>query len=115
MTQLSNKRKKLLLIFLVASTLMVAALIISDWIPYIRGPAPETKEWYWPYEIRAIGRWWPPILVAGLMWTISAWWLAPDKTSHKRNILALSGLVLTLFLMQLALIYADRSNAALEL
>lgn len=115
MSSFSKKTQRLLLLFLVASSLALAALIISDWIPYLRGPAPESSEWYWPYLLRPFSRWWPSILVAGAFWSVSAWWLGPEKTNRRRSILALSGLILFSFLLQIAIIYADRTAVAAEL
>ncbi len=115
MTPLSKKRQKLLLLFLVASTLLLAALIFTDWMPFLRGPAPETSEWYWPYSLRPLSHWWPAILVAGALWLVAAWWLGPEKTNRHRNALALVSLILTSLLFQITIIYADRSNVAAEL
>jgi hypothetical protein len=115
MSPLSKKTQQLLLIFLVASSLTLAALIVTDWIPFLRGPAPETSEWYWPYLLRPLSRWWPSILVAGALWLLAAWWLIPEKTSRQRNLLALFGLILTSLLLQITIIYADRTAVTAEL
>ena len=115
MSPFSKKTQRLLLIFLIASSLALAALIITDWIPFLRGPAPETSEWYWPYSLRPLSRWWPSILAAGALWLVAAWWLIPEKTSRQRNFLALAGLILTSFLLQITIIYADRTAVAAEL
>ncbi len=109
-----NSRRHLLA-FLVASTILLAALILGDWIPWLRGPAPETSEWYWPYLLRPFIRWWLPVLAALLTWFIAAWWLELEKPGRRQNFLALIGLVTSSLLLQVALIYADRSAAAAEL
>jgi hypothetical protein len=100
---------------LVVTTLALTLLIVTDWLSFLRGPAPETSEWYWPHLLRPFNRWWPSILVAGLFWLVAAWWLTPELSDRRRNILALAGLILTSFLLQLALIYADRSAVAAEI
>ncbi len=114
MIQISKNKQRLLLIFLIASSLLLAALIVFDLLPFLRGPAPETSEWFWPYLLRPLSRWWPAVLAAGALWILAAWWLSPEKTNRQRNLIALVGLVLTAFFLQIAVIYADRSNTAAE-
>jgi len=112
---MSRKSRILLLTFLVLSSLLLAALIAGDWLPWLRGPAPETSEWYWPYQLRPFVRWWLPILAAVLLWLVGAWWLATPKPERRQNLIALAGLVITSILLQLALIYADRPAVTAEL
>ena len=108
--RLSAKSQRLLLLLLVVTTLALTLLILTDWLPFLRGPATETSEWYWPHLLRPFSRWWPSILMAGLLWLVAAWWLSPEISNRRRNFIALSGLILTSFLLQLALIYADRPD-----
>ena len=112
---MSRNSRLLLLAFLISSSLLLAAFIVGDWFPWLRGPAPETSEWYWPYLLRPFSRWWLPILTAIIMWFIATWWLAVDKPGRRQNLLALAGLVISSLLLQLALIYADRPMVAAEL
>ena len=114
MIQIPPKKQWLLLVFLIASSLLLAALIISDWMPFLRGPAPETSEWFWPYLLRPLSRWWPAFLAAGVFWILAAWWLSPEQTNRRRNLVALLGLIVTAFILQIAIIYADQPNSAGE-
>ncbi len=112
---MSRNARTLLLAFLVISSLLITASILGDWLPWLRGPAPETSEWYWPYRLRPFTRWWLSILTAVFMWLVAAWWLAKDKPSRRQNLIALTGLVVSSLLMQLAMIYADRPEVPAEL
>ncbi len=115
MIGLSAKSRRLLLIFLTVSSFLLVFLILADWLPYLRGPAPETSEWYWPYALRPVVRWWPAVLGAGFFWLVAAWWLAPEKTNCQRNIFGLAGLIIASLSLQLAIIYADRPDVSAEL
>lgn len=112
---LSTTARKVLFVVLIVSTLFLAAAILADWFPLLRGPAPETKEWYWPYLLRPVQRWWPSAAAAMLMWAAGAWWLR--RSNHRRSdtVLALVALALASILLQLGLIYADRQHVAAEL
>jgi hypothetical protein len=112
---MSRKSKIILIAFLVSSSLLLVAFIIGDWLPWLRGPAPETSEWYWPYLLRPISRWLLPILSAIFMWFIAAWWLSLEKTGRRKNLPALAGLMISSLLLQLALIYSDRPTVPAEL
>ncbi|MDX1416006.1 MAG: hypothetical protein R3293_17550 [Candidatus Promineifilaceae bacterium] len=110
-----SRRSRVLLAFLVISSLLLAAVIAGDWLPWLRGPAPETPEWYWPYQLRPLARWWLPTLSALLIWGVAAWWLKIEEPTRRQNISALTGLALTSLLLQLAVIYADRPDISAEL
>lgn len=104
--------RRLSLVIFPALALIV--LIFSDAVPWLRGPAPETSEWYWPYLLRPFPRWWLPIIVALLFMMIAAWWLRQPANS-RRDILALLALSSVMIGLQLALIYADRPAVLAEL
>lgn len=111
----SRRQLQLLLLLLIASSILLALAILGDWLPLLRGPAPETSEWYWPYLLRPVGRWWPSILAALLTLLVGAWWLSlrtPNRIQNVTALLALFGLAL---LIQGTLIYADRQDIAAEL
>ncbi len=97
-------------IFLCLS-LVLASLIISDFWPYLRGPASETGEWYWPHLSRPLARWWPALLSAVLMGVVAHYW---DKRWPERVWPLLLVAALTLGL-QLAIIYAERPQVGAEL
>lgn len=99
------------LLFLLLS-LALSALILTDGLPVLRGPAPETSEWYWPYLLRPIERWWPALLAAVLLAAFGGWWLRREKKGDGLPIVILVTLNLAL---QFGLIYADRPNIGAEL
>ncbi len=103
------------LILIVLGALLVVLLVFSDVVPYLRGPAPETSEWYWPYLLRPASRWLPALLVAGGMLLLAFRWLRREPDNRRANRLALTGLVVGCFLLQLALVYADRPQVEAEL
>ncbi len=112
---MSKNGKILLFTFLVGSTLVIGGAILGDWLPWLRGPAPESPEWYWPYLLRPLSRWWPSIIAALIFWLVSAWWLNPDKPDKSRHIIALCSLFFCSLFLQLTLIYADRPDVSAEL
>jgi hypothetical protein len=111
----SPASRKLLLGFLIASSLLLAFAILADWLPHLRGPAPETSEWYWPYLLRPIGQWWPSAVAALFTLAIAAWWINVENPRRTQTIAALIGLFAASLLLQAALIYADRVDIAAEL
>lgn len=108
-------RRNLWLTLLVGGTLLLIGLILTDVVPWLRGPAPETPEWYWPYLLRPVGRWWPAVLAAAAMWASAAYWLHEKSPARQRTAVALTGLVVTSFLLQLGLAYADNPDLPQEL
>ncbi|MCB8976444.1 MAG: glycosyltransferase family 39 protein [Ardenticatenaceae bacterium] len=98
------------MIFLLAFTLLLAALIFTDAWPGLRGPAPDTAEWHWIYRLRPFSRWWLPLIVAASMVGLAAWWL-----QTKRLLLGLAALVVGNLLLQGALVYAEKPAVLTEL
>lgn len=104
-------RRSLFTLILIGATLLLAGLIVTDWLPLLRGPAPETSEWHWLYELRPQTRWWLPLLTAAGLWLFSIWWLR----QHRWYGLGLAGLIMGSLALQLALVYAHRPQVAAEL
>ncbi len=101
-------RERWFTLALTAVTLLLVGLIWTDWLPWLRGPAPETAEWYWPHLIRPYNRWLIPALATLLMLGISAWWLKVGHGRHaKWGLLALIG---GSFLLQIGLMGADNGR-----
>jgi hypothetical protein len=101
--------------FLLISTTLLVSTILADWLPHLRGPAPETSEWYWPYLLRPASRWWAPLLAAAILLAVAAWWFSQSTTSRRLTVVGIMGLILGNLLLQIALIYADRPAVAAEL
>lgn len=92
-------------------SLVLAGQILFDLWPALRGPAPGTSEWHWPYALRPVGRWWPAILAAILLLVAGKWW--DKRRPHRAWPLAVvAGLTLGL---QLAIVYAERPQIGAEL
>ncbi|MFN2135194.1 MAG: hypothetical protein ACK2UK_04520, partial [Candidatus Promineifilaceae bacterium] len=100
---------------LIGSSLLLALALLGDWLPWLRGPAPETSEWYWPYLLRPVQDWWLAAAAALFLWLVAAWWIYQKVPHRAQN----SGAMLLLFvaslLLQLGIIYADRQEIAAEL
>lgn len=105
-----NRRVALLLL----PALLLILLILTDWLPWLRGPAPGTSEWYWPYLLRPFSRWWLPLLTGAGTLLVAGWWLRrPAQAQHSWAILlALSAAMIGL---QLSLVYAHRPAVLAEL
>jgi 4-amino-4-deoxy-L-arabinose transferase-like glycosyltransferase len=108
-------RPRLFLALLAGATLILILLILTDVVPYLRGPAPGTSEWYWPYLLRPAERWWAPGAAATVLWLIGGWWLKQEQGSRRLAALTLLLLVAGNLLLQLALVYADRHHVTAEL
>ncbi len=101
-------RERWFTLALTAVTLLLVGLIWTDWLPWLRGPAPETAEWYWPYLIRPTTRWLIPTLAALLMLGVSAWWLKVGYGRHAKW--GLLALIAGSFLLQIGLMGADNAS-----
>ncbi|NJN54169.1 MAG: hypothetical protein HC804_05060 [Anaerolineae bacterium] len=82
---------------------------------FLRGPAPETAEWYWPYRVRPFSLWLKPLLAASLFWGVAAWWLrlkeVGDHSSSRATKTGLWLLAAASLLLQLALMNADSTSS----
>ena len=108
-------RKTGWLLLITLGTLLLVGLILSDALPLLRGPAPETSEWYWPYLLRPINQWWAAGGAALLMLLISSWWLKQKDEKRWMTITAVFLLILTSILLQLGLVYAHKTAVFPEL
>lgn len=107
----SMSRARIAAVVVCLMSLVLAALILTDAVPGLRGPAPGTGEWYWPYLLRPFARWWPAALFALGLVLVGVWWVAL-RPSRRWPIVLVAGLALGL---QLGLVYADRPNMGAEL
>src|SRR5690606_31727957 len=96
-------------LFTLLLTGLLLAAILSDALPYLRGPAPETPEWYWPYQLRPWGMWIKPTVATLLLTAVSALWLRRPSTANQDRLflLLLAGCSV---LLQLCLMNADSAN-----
>lgn len=90
---------------------LLALLILTDWLPLLRGPAPETAVWHWPYLLHPLSRWWIPGSAALLLLS-AIWWLL---TTSRRRGMALMATAVGVVLLQISLIYAQRPAVSAEL
>lgn len=105
-------RSRAFAFLLLGISLVLAVLILTDIWPFLRGPAPETSEWFWPYFLRPIQRWWPSIVLAVLFLIFGIWWV--DRNDDRETIPLLL-LALLGFSLQLSILFADRANIGAEL
>lgn len=96
-------------LFTLLLTGLLLGAILSDALPYLRGPAPETPEWYWPYQLRPWGMWIKPTAATLLLTAVSALWLRRPSTANQDRLflLLLAGCSV---LLQLCLMNADSAN-----
>jgi hypothetical protein len=113
-----------LVFFLTASTLLLVLLIVSDGLPHLRGPAPDTAEWHWPYRLQPFSTWWLPLLAAFFIWLSGSWWLGNSKKysvfsiqlgERGRTVMGLLALAGGSLWLQLSLIYVRRGQVWAEL
>ncbi len=111
----SSRSRKLLSGLVVLSSLLLALAILGDWLPHLRGPAPETSVWYWPYLLRPVVRFWPAAAAALLILAAAGWWISLQNPRRSQTAAALTLLFAGSLLLQASLVYADRADVAAEL
>lgn len=109
------RRQRAILLLVAGATILLAGSVLGDWLPNWRGPAPGTSEWYWPYLLRPLSRWWAPVAATLLLFVLAGVWLSHPQRLRRVKPLLLLGLMAGHLLLQLALIYADRPAVAAEL
>lgn len=110
-----TRQSRWLLAIITLGTLILAGLILTDALPLLRGPAPETSEWYWPYLLRPINRWWVSWGAALLMVLVAGWWMQQRHEKRWVTPTAVFLLILTSILLQLGLVYAHKTAVFPEL
>ncbi len=90
---------------------MLVALILSDAWPYLRGPAPDTAEWSWPFGLRPVARWWAAGGAALGLWGTAVWW----GKQTQRTVWPLILLMGWQFALQVGLVYAANPAVSTEL
>ena len=99
---------------IIVALLMVVLcwVVLNDAAPLLRGPAPETPLWYWPYLLRPTERWQPAIMVAlAIALWLWGWNRGVNRTpGSQQKYVWLAGLMLLHFLLQLSFVHADATR-----
>lgn len=103
-------RARLAAVLVALLSIILAALIVTDALPVMRGPG-AGGEWQWPYLLRPVARWWPSLLSALLLGATGTWWVVRAS----RRVWPLVLIVVLTLALQLGLLYADRPNVGGEL
>jgi hypothetical protein len=110
---MSNRRVFLGLV--VGVTLLCMGLILTDRFPWLRGPAPDTDVWHWPYQLTPITRWLVPLTAVVYLLLLTNWWVGKAAFPKWVTGLILTGLIAGSLFMQYSLIYARQPQVAMEL
>ena len=108
-------KKRIFFVGLATITLLLTVAILTDTLPWLRGPQPDSAVWHWPYLLRPFTRWWPAMLAGAIFLLILGWWLQREQSSEVETPLVLTILAVVIFVLQLGLIYASRPQIAAEL
>lgn len=97
-------------------TLLLALLVLTDGLPWLRGPAPESEVWHWVFGRRPFSRWWGVGLAgSGFIGVLVYWLFVGSGERSGQTGLVLLGLMVASVGMQWGLVYADRGAAYAEL
>jgi hypothetical protein len=101
---------------IISLALLLVGLILTDVSPYLRGPAPHTSEWAWPFGWRPVSRWWGAALPALGVWlTAVLWFRQPNSQKKWATALFVIALMAGQILLQIGLIYAADPHPITEL
>jgi hypothetical protein len=105
--------------FLIWGVLTVTAVLLfallTDALPWLRGPAPDTSVWHWPYLLRPFSRWWMS-LAAGLFFlSVLGYWLYQKQMARWQTAGILILLFVSSLVLQWGLLYADNPQPKTEL
>lgn len=104
-------RKALTPLAILGVALLLFLLITADGVPLLRGPAPGTAVWHWPYHLRPVNRWWAAFLAAAGITAVTALWQRKKFPAW----VGLTLLTLTFLSLQIGILYADNPNIQAEL
>ncbi|GAB4275864.1 MAG: hypothetical protein Kow0080_25690 [Candidatus Promineifilaceae bacterium] len=104
-------RKALIPLGILGVALLLFLVITTDGLPLLRGPAPDTAVWHWPYHLRPVNRWWLSLLAALGITAVTALWQRKKLSTWTGVTL----LALSLFFLQIGILYADNPNIQAEL
>lgn len=101
---------------LLTFSLLLTLLIVTDALPLLRGPQPDTSVWHWPYHLRPFSRWWPSLLAAALFMVLSYGWLhVPLSAPRWQTALWLTLVAGAVVALQVGLLFAERERPFAEL
>ncbi|MCP4415063.1 MAG: hypothetical protein GY805_00475 [Chloroflexi bacterium] len=99
--------------------LMVTAVLLfalfTDAFPWLRGPAPDTSIWHWPYLLRPFSRWWAAIAAGAIFLSVLGWWLRQQQMVRWQTAVVLVLLFASSLALQWGLLYADNPQSKAEL
>lgn len=108
-------KRRLFLAGLTAATIVLGVGVLTDTLSWLRGPQPDSSTWHWPYLLRPWAQWWPALLAGAGFLLILGWWLRRKIQSRWETAVTLALLAITIFFLQLGLVYADNPHPAAEL
>ncbi|VAW43552.1 hypothetical protein MNBD_CHLOROFLEXI01-372, partial [hydrothermal vent metagenome] len=87
----------------------------TDALPWLRGPAPDTSVWHWPYLLRPFSRWWMVIAAGIFFLSVMGWWLHQQQSTGRQTAVTLILLFVSSLTLQWGLLYADNPQPQTEL
>ena len=97
------------------ATAVFLLAIFTDALPWLRGPAPDSDVWHWPYLLRPVNRWWLAIVAGIFFLAVLGWWLRQQNSRRWQTAVALLLLFVGCLGLQWGILYADRPQRAAEL
>ncbi|WP_420644326.1 hypothetical protein [Candidatus Leptofilum sp.] len=96
-------------------TAVLIIILLTDAIPFLRGPQPDSSVWHWPYQLRPFSRWWLAILAGAAFLAVLGLWLRQQTMKRWQTAVYLMLFFVCCVAMQWGLLYADRAEPLAEL
>ena len=109
------RQQRFFILWVMVITAVFLASILTDTLPWLRGPDPDSPIWHWPYLLRPFSRWWVAIGAGTFFLGVLAGWLRQKDSQRWQTSVALSLLFASSLALQWGLLYADRANPMAEL
>jgi hypothetical protein len=109
------RQRRLLIWGVVAVTAVLLFALFTDTLPWLRGPAPDTSVWHWPYLLRPLSRWWLAIAAGAIFLGVFGYWLHQQQASRWQTAVVLILLFTSGLALQWGLLYADNPQPQAEL
>ncbi|VAW42869.1 hypothetical protein MNBD_CHLOROFLEXI01-996, partial [hydrothermal vent metagenome] len=105
--------------FLIGAAVTITAVLLfalfTDALPWLRGPAPDTSVWHWPYLLRPFSRWWMVIAAGIFFLSVMGYWLYQKQMARWQTAVTLILLFVSSLVLQWGLLYADNPQPQTEL